>query len=111
MCIRDRLEGLHVEWHEVFKGVAVDDVPVAVFEEEECERRGLFGRLRRNLGKARAVVADQLKAAMYVGVDRRLYAQVEELLIAADVGVDRTSRWSTSSSSAAPRRRSRRASP
>jgi len=77
-----------VEWHEVFKGVAVDDVPVAVFEEEERERRGLFGRLRRNLGKARAVVADQLKAAMYVGVDRRLYAQVEELLIAADVGVD-----------------------
>jgi fused signal recognition particle receptor len=79
-----------VEWHEVFKGVAVDDVPRAVFEEEERERRGLFGRLRRNLGKARAVVADQLKAAMYVGVDRRLYEQVEELLIAADVGVEGT---------------------
>ena len=77
-----------MEWHEVFKGVAVDDVPVAVFEEEERERRSLFGRLRRNLGKARAVIADQLKAAMYVGVDRRLYEQVEELLIAADVGVD-----------------------
>ncbi|MCX6372176.1 MAG: signal recognition particle-docking protein FtsY, partial [Actinobacteria bacterium] len=79
-----------MEWHEVFKGVAVDDVPAAVFEEEERERRGLFGRLRRNLGKARAVVADQLKAAIYVGVDRRLYEQVEELLIAADVGVDGT---------------------
>jgi fused signal recognition particle receptor len=79
-----------VEWHEVFKGVAADDVPVAVFEEEERERRGLFGRLRKNLGKARAVVADQLKAAMYVGVDRRLYEQVEELLIAADVGVEGT---------------------
>jgi len=79
-----------VEWHEVFKGVAVDDVPAAVFEEEARERRGLFGRLRRNLGKARAVVADQLKAALYVGVDRRLYEQVEELLIAADVGVDGT---------------------
>ena len=79
-----------MEWHEVFKGVAVDDVPGAVFEEEERERRGLFGRLRKNLGKARAVVADQLKAAMYVGVDRRLYEQVEELLIAADVGVEGT---------------------
>ena len=79
-----------MEWHEVFKGVAVDDVPKEVFEEEERERRGLFGRLRRNLGKARAVVADQLKAAIYVGVDRRLYEQVEELLIAADVGVDGT---------------------
>ena len=79
-----------MEWHEVFKGVAIGDVPVAVFEEEARERRGLFGRLRRNLGKARAVVADQLRAAMYVGVDRRLYEQVEELLIAADVGVDGT---------------------
>ena len=79
-----------MEWHEVFKGVAVDDVPEAVFEEEARERRGLFGRLRKNLGKARAVVADQLKAALYVGVDRRLYEQVEELLIAADVGVDGT---------------------
>jgi fused signal recognition particle receptor len=79
-----------VEWHEVFRGVAVGDVPAAVFEEEERERRGLFGRLRKNLGKARAVVADQLKAAIYVGVDRRLYDQVEELLIAADVGVDGT---------------------
>jgi fused signal recognition particle receptor len=79
-----------VEWHEVFKGVAVDDVPEAVFEEEERERRGLFGRLRKNLGRARAVVADQLKAAIYVGVDRRLFEQVEELLIAADVGVDGT---------------------
>jgi fused signal recognition particle receptor len=79
-----------VEWHEVFKGVDVGDLPAAVFEEEERERRGLFGRLRRNLGKARAVVADQLKAALYVGVDRRLYEQVEELLIAADVGVDGT---------------------
>ena len=36
------------------------------------------------------MVADQLKAAVYVGVDRRLYEQVEELLIAADVGVDGT---------------------
>ncbi len=79
-----------MEWHEVFKGVAVGDVPAAVFEEEERERRGLFGRLRRNLGKARAAGADQLKAAVYVGVDRRLYEQVEELLIAADVGVDGT---------------------
>ena len=79
-----------MEWHEVFKGVAEDQVPEAVLEEEAKERKGLFGRLRRNLGKARAAVADGLKAAVYVGVDRRLYEQTEEILIAADVGVDGT---------------------
>jgi fused signal recognition particle receptor len=58
--------------------------------EEEQARAGLFRRFRRNLGKARGAVKDQLKAAIYVGVDRRLYEQVEEMLIAADVGVDGT---------------------
>jgi len=81
-----------VEWHEVFKGVVAEEVPAEVIEEEERERKGLFGRLRSNLGKARAAVADQLKAAVYVGVDRRLYEQVEETLIAADVGVEGTVR-------------------
>jgi fused signal recognition particle receptor len=79
-----------VEWHEVFKGVAEAEVPAAMIEKEARERRGLFGRFRKNLGKARAAVRDQLKAAIYVGVDRRLYEQVEELLIAGDVGVDGT---------------------
>ena len=79
-----------MEWHEVFKGVRRDEVPAAVFEEEERERAGLFRRFRKNLGRARSAVAEQLKAAIYVGVDRRLYEQVEEALIAADVGVDGT---------------------
>jgi len=79
-----------VEWHEVFKGVDETEIPAAVIEEEARDRRGLFGRLRRNLGKARGAVVGGLKSAVYVGVDRRLYEQVEELLIAADVGVDGT---------------------
>jgi fused signal recognition particle receptor len=79
-----------VEWHEVFKGVAADDVPEDVLEEEAQERKGLFGRLRRSLGKARSAVTEGLKAAVYMGVDRRLFEQTEEMLIAADVGVDGT---------------------
>jgi fused signal recognition particle receptor len=79
-----------VEWHEVFKGVAEADVPAELIAEEEAERKGLFRRLRKNLGKARHAVRDGLKSAMYVGVDRRLYEQVEETLIFADVGVDGT---------------------
>jgi fused signal recognition particle receptor len=79
-----------VEWHEIFKGIAAADVPAEVIEEEERERRGFFGRLRSSLGKARGAVQDQLKAAIYVGVDRRLYDQTEEALIFADVGVEGT---------------------
>ena len=79
-----------MEWHEVFRGVAEEEVPAEMLAEEEQERAGLFRRFRRNLGKARGAVKDQLKAAIYVGVDRRLYEQVEEMLIAADVGVDGT---------------------
>jgi len=79
-----------MEWHEVFKGVAEADVPPAVLEEEREERKSLFRRLRRNLGKARHAVRDGLRSALYVGVDRRLFEQVEETLIAADVGVDGT---------------------
>ena len=74
----------------MFKGVTEAEVPAAVIEEEERERAGLFGRMRRNLGKARGAVLDQLKGAVYVGVDRRLYEQVEEALIFADVGVEGT---------------------
>jgi fused signal recognition particle receptor len=81
-----------MEWHEVFKGVAEADVPAEVIAEEQRERAGLFGRLRANLGKARHAVRDGLRSAIYVGVDRRLYEQVEETLIAADVGVDGTTR-------------------
>jgi fused signal recognition particle receptor len=81
-----------VEWHEVFKGVSAAQVPVEVLEEEREERRGLFGRLRRNLGKARGAVVDGLRSAMYTGVDDSLFDHVEELLIAADVGVDGTLR-------------------
>ncbi len=79
-----------MEWHEVFRGVAEEEVPPEMIAEEEQERAGLFRRFRRSLGKARGAVKDQLKAAIYVGVDRRLYEQVEEMLIAADVGVDGT---------------------
>jgi fused signal recognition particle receptor len=79
-----------MEWHEVFSGIPEAEVPAEFIEEEERERRGLFGRLRTNLGKARGAVVEQIKGALYVGVDRRLYDRVEEALVAADVGVEAT---------------------
>jgi fused signal recognition particle receptor len=81
-----------MEWHEIFKGVAEADVPAAVIAAEEQEYKGFLRRFRGNLGKAREAVRDQLKGMVYVGVDRKLYDQVEEALVFADVGVDATVR-------------------
>lgn len=81
-----------MEWHDVFMGVPVEEVPETVIAEEERERKGLVARFRKNLGRARAAVRDQLLATVYVGVDRQLYEQIEEMLIVADVGMTGTLR-------------------
>jgi fused signal recognition particle receptor len=81
-----------MEWHEVFAGIAADEVTAEVVADEERERSGALSRFRSNLGKARHALRDQLKGLVYVGVDRRLFEQVEEALIFADVGVDATGR-------------------
>lgn len=81
-----------MEWHDVFMGVPVEQVPEAVFAEEEREREGLVARFRKNLGRARSAVRDQLLATVYVGVDKQLYEQIEEMLIVADVGMAGTLR-------------------
>lgn len=78
-----------MEWHEVFDGVAVEEVPDEVIAEEAEERVGLFARLRKNLGKARTAMREQLQATVYRPVDRELYEQIEEALISADVGMTR----------------------
>jgi fused signal recognition particle receptor len=78
-----------MEWHEVFRGVE-GHVPLEVVEEEELERPGLFRRLRANLGKARASLRDRLRLIVFSGLDDELWAQVEEVLLAADVGVAAT---------------------
>jgi fused signal recognition particle receptor len=79
-----------VEWHEVFKGVPIEEVPAEFIAEEALERASLFARVRKNLGRARTAVRDQLKATVYRGVGRELFEQIEEMLIAADVGMDGT---------------------
>ena len=78
-----------MEWHEVFKGVE-GAVPVALVEEEEEERAGLLRRLRRNLGKARHNLRDHLRLITFRGIGDELWEQVEEALLAADVGVEAT---------------------
>jgi fused signal recognition particle receptor len=79
-----------VEWHEVFKGLPADKVPEQVIAEEALERASLLSRFRHNLGRARKAVREQLTATVYRGVGRELFEQIEEMLIAADVGMDGT---------------------
>jgi len=78
-----------MEWHEVFRGVE-GEVPAAAVEEEKAERAGLFGRLRRNLGKASEALRGALTTIVLGAAGEDVWEQVEEALIAADVGVDAT---------------------
>jgi len=78
-----------VDWHEVFKGLATE-LPPAAIEHEAEERRGLFGRLRQNIGKASGALREHFRAILFEGVTDELWEQVEEALIFADVGVDAT---------------------
>jgi fused signal recognition particle receptor len=78
-----------MEWHEVFKGVE-GHVPATVVEEEQRERPGLLRRLRGNLGKAREALKSTLTTIVLGGASEQVWEQVEEALIAADVGVDAT---------------------
>jgi fused signal recognition particle receptor len=80
-----------VDWHEAFKGLSVE-LPAAAVEHEEEERRGLFGRLRENIGKAGGALRDHFRTIMFEGITDELWEQVEEALIFADVGVDATVR-------------------
>ncbi len=80
-----------MDWHEAFKGLSVE-LPAAAVEHEEEERRGLFGRLRENIGKAGGALRDHFRTIMFEGITDELWEQVEEALIFADVGVDATVR-------------------
>jgi len=78
-----------MEWHEVFKGIE-GEVPQGVLDEEEAERKGLFRRLRKNLGKARESLRGTLNTIVLAGAGDEVWEQLEEALIAADVGAEAT---------------------
>ena len=80
-----------MDWHEAFKGLSAELPPAAVEHEEE-ERRGLFGRLRDNIGKAGGALREHFRAIMFDAITDDLWEQIEEALIVADVGVAATVR-------------------
>jgi len=80
-----------VDWHEAFKGLSAE-LPEAAAEHEDKERRGLFGRLRDNLGKASGALREHFRTILFDGITDELWEQIEEALIFADVGVEATVR-------------------
>jgi fused signal recognition particle receptor len=61
--------------------------PVA---DTEPARRGLFARLRENLGKTRAALAAEVHATLFDTLDDAAWERLEEALIMADVGARTT---------------------
>ncbi len=80
-----------MDWHEAFKGLSAR-LPEAAVEHEAEERRGLFGRLRDNIGKASGALREHFRAIMFDAITDELWEQIEEALIFADVGVAATVR-------------------
>jgi fused signal recognition particle receptor len=80
-----------VDWHEAFKGLS-SELPAVAVEHEDEERRGLFGRLRENLGKAGGALREHFRTILFDGITDELWEQIEEALIFADVGVEATVR-------------------
>jgi fused signal recognition particle receptor len=58
---------------------------------DDDQRRGFFRRLRENLGKTRAALAEEVQATLLAGpVDAEGWERLEEALIYADVGARTT---------------------
>ena len=58
--------------------------------EPEAKRRGMFSRLRENLGKTRAALAAEVQATLFDTLDDATWERLEEALIMADVGARTT---------------------
>jgi len=59
-------------------------------EEPQARRKGMFSRLRENLGKTRAALAAEVQATLFDTLDDETWERLEEALIMADVGARTT---------------------
>ena len=76
-----------MSWEEVLLGLA----PAPERPAEPAERRrGFFSRLRENLGRSSRALAQGLNELAFDPNDEGVWERLEELLIAADVGVPAT---------------------
>jgi fused signal recognition particle receptor len=79
------------DWRDLF--VTGEPAPAGAADaaEEPEQRRGLFRRLRENLGKTRRALAAEVQATLLEGdLDEEAWERLEEALIYADVGARTT---------------------
>jgi fused signal recognition particle receptor len=77
------------DWRDVFD-LGDHEAPEPPPEEAPVERRGLFKRLRENLGKSRRALQAELSASLFETLDNETWERLEEALILADVGAPTT---------------------
>ncbi|TMK67197.1 MAG: signal recognition particle-docking protein FtsY, partial [Actinobacteria bacterium] len=83
------------DWRDLF--VTGDDGAAAaagadVDAGSEERRRGLFSRLRENMGKTRQALGAELHSSVFQTLDEQAWDRLEETLIYADVGAATTAR-------------------
>ena len=82
------------DWSDVFLLDRAGDAPQAAQppepEAEPAQKRGMFARLRENLGKTRAALAAEVQATLFDTLDDETWERLEEALIMADVGARTT---------------------
>jgi fused signal recognition particle receptor len=78
------------DWRDLF--VTGDATPAAAGEPEPEKRRGLFARLRENMGKSRQALGAELQSTVFQTLDEEAWERLEETLIYADVGAATTAR-------------------
>ena len=82
------------DWSDVFLLDRAEAAPQAVTapepETEPVQKRGMFARLRENLGKTRAALAAEVQATLFDTLDDETWERLEEALIMADVGARTT---------------------
>ena len=79
------------DWRDLF--VTGDDGAAADADAgSEERRRGLFSRLRENMGKTRQALGAELHSSVFQTLDEEAWERLEETLIYADVGAATTAR-------------------
>ena len=81
------------DWRDLF--VTGDDGAAAAAGADagsEERRRGLFSRLRENMGKTRQALGAELHSSVFQTLDEEAWERLEETLIYADVGAATTAR-------------------
>ncbi len=79
------------DWREVFITDDGEAPPTEASGQDDApQRRGVFRRLRENMGKTRQALAAEVQATLFLELNEETWERLEEALIGADVGARTT---------------------